>query len=136
MKDESQKCPFLQVIQYRHTQSKKKKHKQLFTASPNTEQVDEKEGSKHKKKKSHKEVIVEYPETEQIVDEKGNGLKSKNEKQKKSAAEEEKESAEEWGILGGNQVEGKHQSPNIDGASGTNKHKLEFWHPAPVKAVC
>ena len=53
---------------------KKKKHKQLFAESPKTEQVDEKEGSKHKRKKSHKKVIAEYAETEQIVDEKGDGL--------------------------------------------------------------
>ena len=93
------------------------RRKNTNNSSLKTEQVDEKEGSKEKK--SHKEVIAEYPETEQIVDEKGDSLKSKNEKQKKSAAEE-KESAEKQGNPGGNQVEGKHQSPNVDGVSDTN----------------
>ena len=115
---------------------KKKSHKEVVAESPKTEEVDEKEGSKHKKKKSHKEVVAESPETEQIVDEKGDGLKSKNEKQKKSAAAEEKESAEKWGIPGGNQVKGKHQSLNVDGASDTNYARVGIWHSAPVKAVC
>ena len=52
-------------------------------------------------------------------------LKSKNEKLKKSAAGE-KESAEKWGIPGSNQVEGKHQSQNVDGASDTNYASWNF----------
>ena len=44
----------------------------------------------------------ESPETEQLVDEKGDGLKSEIEKQKKFAAQEEKESHEKQGIPGAN----------------------------------
>ena len=71
--------------------------------------------------------MAESPKTEKLLDGKGDGFKSENELRKKSAAE--KESSEKQGIPGANQVEGKDQSPNIDGASDTNYARVGILAP-------